>query len=151
MALILQHLRTAPPPKLNPARPLMPGHPPAAQLPLDPATYLTVVVDSVAPLIRVEYWTGYMGGGQSMPMPLPLKERMRRRAAWQWILDAVAKKPSRGSGRKQFADRVAQEIIAIAEGRSTVWQRRNDLHKLGTASRANVGRKKLLKNSLAKK
>ena len=55
-----------------------------------------------------------------------------------WILDIVEKKPSRGSGRGMFANRFAEEIIAVIEGRSKVWEKRQQVHKLGTAARANL-------------
>ncbi|KAK3364883.1 hypothetical protein B0T24DRAFT_683525 [Lasiosphaeria ovina] len=37
---------------------------------------------------------------------------------FQWILDVVEKKPSEGSGRGMFPTRVAEEIVAVVEGRS---------------------------------
>ena len=55
-----------------------------------------------------------------------------------WILDVVSKKRTIGSGRKMFAHKVADELIAIVEGRSGVWDRRNAVHKLGIAARANL-------------
>ncbi|CAK7221817.1 hypothetical protein SCUCBS95973_004628 [Sporothrix curviconia] len=138
MAVILNHLRTAPTPKLDPAHPLLPGHPPAAQLPLNPVVYLTFVIDSVAPLIRIMQLSGAAGGGRSLPVPVPLAQRQRRRAAFMWILETVNKKQSRASGRNTFATRIAEEIVAIAEGRSGLWDKRLQLHKLGTASRINT-------------
>ncbi|KAJ2975023.1 hypothetical protein NQ176_g5747 [Zarea fungicola] len=62
----------------------------------------------------------------------------RRRRAFTWILEAVEKKPSKGSGRTQFAHRLAEEIIAVVEGRSSVWDKRKLTHKQGTTARANV-------------
>lgn len=43
-----------------------------------------------------------------------------------------------GSGRGGFAQRIAQELISVVEGRSGVWDRRNAVHKLGVAARANL-------------
>ncbi|KIH94194.1 30S ribosomal protein [Sporothrix brasiliensis 5110] len=138
MALVLNYLRTAPPPKIDPNFPLMTGNLPAEALPLDPVRYLNVVVDSVAPLIRILHLAGQAGGGRALPVPAPLNERQRRRAAFTWILENASKRPSRGSGRNTFAHRVAEEIIAVAEGRSSVWEKRRMVHKQGTAARANV-------------
>ena len=143
MAYILEHLRTSPPPTLNPMRPLLPGAPPPSHLPLDPVAYLTLAVDSVAPLIRIARYSGIVGGGQALEVPLPLRIRQRRRTAFQWILDVVDRKPSRGSGRKQFPYRVAEEIVAVAEGRSAVWNKRMEVHKTGTAARANLSNRAL--------
>lgn len=136
-------LRTAPAPIYSPKYPLLPGSPPAAHLPLNPVLYLTVAIDSVAPLIRVNYVKGAAGGGRALELPMPLRVRQRRRIAFQWIMDAVNKKPSKGSGRQQFPARIAEEIIAVVEGRSSVWDKRSMIHKLGTAARANIGSNKL--------
>ncbi|KAK6073915.1 30s ribosomal protein s7 [Seiridium cupressi] len=138
MALILNFLRTSPAPKVNPQRPLLPGSPPPAQLPLDPILYLTLAVDSVAPLMRVKNMKGMAGGGMALEVPEPLTIRQRRRTAMLWILDVVNKKKSRGSGRTQFAARMAEELVAVVEGRSPVWDKRQIIHKLSTASRANL-------------
>ncbi|KAI1407243.1 ribosomal protein S7 [Hypoxylon sp. FL1857] len=138
MSLILNYLRTTPAPKVSPLRPLLPGSPPPSQLPLNPLLYLTLAIDSVAPLVRIRALKGAAGGGQALELPEPLPVRARRRQAMMWILDVVERKRSTGSGRAQFATRFAQEIVAVVEGRSAVWDRRNQVHKLGTAARANL-------------
>ncbi|KAI8234184.1 37S ribosomal protein S7 [Colletotrichum sp. SAR 10_86] len=138
MAMVLNFLRQSPPPILNPRFPLLPGAPPAPHLPLNPVLYITLAVDSVAPLIKIRRIPGGAGGGRPLELPAPLAVRQRRRAAFAWILDVVNKKPSKGSGRTQFAHRLAEEIIAVVEGRSPVWEKRLGLHKLGTATRANL-------------
>ncbi|KAG7113853.1 37S ribosomal protein S7 like [Verticillium longisporum] len=150
MAMILNYLRTAPAPILSTKNPLMAGHPPASHFPFNPVMYLTIVIDSVAPLVKVRYIPGAAGGGRPLEMPGPLAVRQRRRMAFQWILDAVAKKRSTGSGRTQLAHRIANEIIAIAEGRSGVWEKRIAVHKLATATRANLGAQ-LVKNMVGRK
>ncbi|KAL9603140.1 MAG: hypothetical protein Q9219_001343 [cf. Caloplaca sp. 3 TL-2023] len=138
MAIILNHLRTASPPTVNPDRPLLPGSPPASHLPLNPILYLTLAIDSVAPLLRIRSQKGIAGGGAALQMPVPLAVRQRRRQAVMWILDAASKKPARGSGRGQFAQRVAEEVVAVIEGRSGVWDRRGAIHKLAVGARANL-------------
>jgi small subunit ribosomal protein S7 len=37
-----------------------------------------------------------------------------------------------------FAHRFASEIVSVMEGRSAVWDRRQNQHKLATAARANL-------------
>ncbi|RDW94412.1 ribosomal protein S7 [Coleophoma crateriformis] len=138
MSFILNHLRTAPPPQVNPARPLLPGTPPPSHLPLNPVLYLTAAIDSVAPLLRIRSMKGAAGGGTALQLPAPLGLRQRRRTAIKWILDSASKKRSRGSGRGQFAQRVAEEIVSVVEGRSAVWDRRQLIHKTGTSARANL-------------
>lgn len=143
MAIIMNYLRTAPAPIYSPKFPLLPGTPPAAHLPLNPILYLTVAIDSVAPLLKVKNIAGAGGGGRALELPIPLTLRQRRRVAFMWILEVVNKKPSKGSGRKQFPYRIAEEIVSVVEGRSGVWDKRKTVHKLGTAARANIGSNKL--------
>ncbi|KAF5860761.1 low-affinity phosphate transporter [Aspergillus alliaceus] len=132
MAFILDHLRTASPPQPNPKRPLLPG-PPAPQLPLNPVLYLTSIVDSVAPLIKIRQQKGIAGGGVSVQIPVPLALRQRRRTAIKWIIDGSDKRRD-----TKFAQRVANELVAVAEGRSGVWDKREQQHKLGIAGRSNL-------------
>lgn len=138
MSLLLNQLRLAPPPGIDPQRPLIPGSPPAQQLPLDPIRYLGVAIDSVAPLFRIRSIPGAAGGGNALQVPQPLNLRQRRRAATMWILEAASKRPSHGSGGGPFAHRIADEIRAVVEGRSLIWEKRTALHKLGVSLRANV-------------
>lgn len=56
----------------------------------------------------------------------------------QWILTAASKRKTKGSGRGGLAQKVAEELVGVVEGRSGVWERRNAVHKLGVAARANV-------------
>ncbi|KAH1277660.1 hypothetical protein KXX33_008237 [Aspergillus fumigatus] len=134
MSFILDHLRTAPPPQPHPKRRLLPG-PPSPQLPLNPVLYLTLIVDSVAPLIKIRQQKGIAGGGAAVQIPVPLMQRQRRRTAIRWIIDASDKRRD-----SSFAQRVAHELVAVAEGRSGVWDRREAVHKLGVAGRSNLGR-----------
>lgn len=138
--MAMNFLRTAPEPTFSPKFPLLPGTPPASHLSLNPVLYLTVAVDSVAPLIKIKPIPGAGGGGRALDVPQPLSVRQRRRRAFTWILEAIEKKPSKGSGRTQFAHRLADEIIAVVEGRSSVWEKRRMVHKQGTTARANVGK-----------
>jgi len=133
MSIILDTLRTSSPPNIQSRRPLI-GAPPAPQLPLDPVLYLTLIVDSVAPLFRIRQQKGIAGGGTAVQVPHPLTLRQRRRTAIKWIIDGSEKRRD-----AQLAHRVANELIAIAEGRSGVWDRRDQQHKIGISGRANLG------------
>lgn len=130
MDTILDHLRTASPPRLDSR--LLPG-PTASQLPLDPVTYLTLVVDSVAPIVKIRQQKGAAGGGRALPIPIPLSLRQRRRTAIMWIIQASEKKRD-----PQLAKRLVQEIVSVAEGKSGIWDKRAQVHKAATSARVNV-------------
>ncbi|EAW08299.1 mitochondrial 37S ribosomal protein uS7m [Aspergillus clavatus NRRL 1] len=132
MSFILDHLRTASPPQPHPKRLLLPG-PPGPQLPLNPVLYLTLIVDSVAPLIKIRQQKGIAGGGAAVQIPVPLALRQRRRTAIRWIIDASDKRRD-----STFAQRVANELVSVAEGRSGVWDKREAVHKLGVSGRSNL-------------
>jgi len=96
--------------------------------------YLTLAIDSLAPIIRLRAQKGAAGGGASLMIPVPLAVRQRRRTAIMWLIDAASKRRD-----KTFPHRVADQIVAVVEGRSSLWDKRINLHKLGVASRSNVG------------
>ncbi|KIW78859.1 hypothetical protein Z517_08698 [Fonsecaea pedrosoi CBS 271.37] len=130
MQFILDALRTssAPPTNKDLISPL-----PLQSLPLSPVAYLTAIIDSVAPLVKIRQQRGLLGGGASMPIPVPLRLRQRRRTAIQWILTAAE-----GRREDKLAERVAKELLGVAEGRSSAWEKRARIHKLAISARANV-------------
>ena len=141
MRIILNHLRTSPPPNepnQNTRRllTLPPSIPTPTYLPLNPVYYLTHAIDSVAPLTRIRSQRGLAGGGVALQIPVPLSLRRRRRTAVQWILDAVEKRKGGTSG---FAKRFAEELVSIVEGRSGTWEKRTNLHRLAVGGRSNLG------------
>lgn len=138
MAVILNYLRTTPAPHPRPDRPLLIDSSSVSRLPLDPIQYLSVAIDSVAPLLRLRNQKGGAGGGLGLQIPMPLGIRQRRRTAVQWILDAASKRRTKGSGRDGFAHKVAEELVSIVEGRSGLWDRRGMIHKQGVSARANL-------------
>ena len=138
VAVILNYLRTTPPPTVNPSRPLIPGAPPPSHLPLNPVLYLTLAIDSVAPLMRIRSQKGAAGGGVALQIPIPLGLRQRRREAVMWIIDAASKRRASGSGKDMFAQKVAQELVSIVEGKSSLWERRGGIHKLAVSARSNL-------------
>lgn len=146
--MVLNYLRTTPPPKLNPQKPLLPGSPPPEHLPLNPNLYFMLAIDSVAPLIRIRGFTGLAGGGKALEVPVPIDRRARRRIAFSWIMDVVNKKESPGSGRKMLPHRIGAEIVAVAQGTSSVWDKRHELHKRGMTIRANLSSPQLGKRKI---
>lgn len=160
MTDILDTLRTAPPPQLNPQFPqrtlllsdgasptALPAtqlaqlpvdentitHLPRSTLPLHPIAYLTTIIDSVSPLLKIQQARGIAGGGASLPIPTPLTVRQRRRQAIQWILSAADNRKD-----TKLSDRVARELLAVAEGKSSVWEKRAMVHRLAVTARSNI-------------
>ena len=134
MSIILDTLRTTPPPQPAAARPLLlpPGFP-ASLLPLSPIAYLTTAIDSLAPLVKIRQQRGVMGGGASLPIPVPMGVKQRRRTAMQWILAAAGKRKE-----SRLADRVSREIVNVANGTSAAWERRGQVNKMAISARSNV-------------
>ncbi|EXJ94961.1 hypothetical protein A1O1_00079 [Capronia coronata CBS 617.96] len=128
---ILDNLRKAPAPSSG--ADTLKTNLPRDQLPLSPVQYLTAIIDSVAPLVKIRQQKGILGGGAAMPVPVPLQRRQRRRAAIQWILAGAENRRD-----TKLAERVSKELLAVAEGRGTAWERRSRLHKMATSARANV-------------
>ncbi|KAL0632263.1 hypothetical protein Q9L58_008862 [Maublancomyces gigas] len=131
---ILSILRTKPAPKPNAQTPtpLIAGTPPLSSLPSDPITYLQTAIDSVAPLMKITAAKG--AGGTKDLIPSPLNVRQRRRAALEWICNAADKRKD----RDRLAVRFADEIVSVVEGRSSVWEKRSQIHRQAIMARANV-------------
>ena len=111
------------------------AHLPRSTLPLHPVEYLTTLIDSVSPLVKIRQQRGLAGGGASTPIPVPLGVRQRRRQAIQWIL-AVA------DNRREtnLSERVAKELLKVADGTSGVWERRAMVHRLAVTARSNIAK-----------
>jgi len=73
-------------------------------------------------------------GGFSNQVPEPLNERQRRRTAINWMLTVSNGKKD----KMRFAERFAEEVVAVIEGRSSAWDRRLQIHKTAVGARANV-------------
>jgi small subunit ribosomal protein S7 len=87
----------------------------------------------VAPLVKVRQMKGVAGGGKTLPVPVPMGVKMRRRTAIKWILDSADKR-----NEVRLTDRVSREIINVAEGTSSTWEKRLIVHKVAVSSRINV-------------
>jgi small subunit ribosomal protein S7 len=143
MFRILETLRTAPPPSSGSNNLLSDASIETEKttqpwvrredLPNSPIQYLTSAIDSVAPLIKIRNQRGILGGGQALPIPVALRVKQRRRTAIQWILTSAE-----NNRDTYLADRVAKEIIKVANGTSSVWEKRAQVHRQATTARSNV-------------
>ena len=87
----------------------------------------------MAPLVKIRQVKGVAGGGKTLPIPVPIGVKMRRRTAIKWMLDNADKR-----NEVRLADRISREIINIAEGTSSAWEKRLIVHKMAVSSRINV-------------
>ncbi|KAI9189997.1 hypothetical protein H9P43_001430 [Blastocladiella emersonii ATCC 22665] len=95
-----------------------------------PPALFAEAVDRVAPLLETK---AFKRGTKVLQIPKALNERQRNRRAIVWILDAASKRPE-----KEFAKRLANELVAVLEGASEAVKRKNTLYKLALANRVNV-------------
>lgn len=89
--------------------------------------------------MRIRSQRGAAGGGAALQIPVPLGLRQRRRTAFTWVLESASKKANKGTGRSDFARRIAEELVSIVEGKSALWDRRVNVHKVATSARSNLG------------
>ena len=69
----------------------------------------------------------------STPCPFPLGIRQRRRQAIQWIMAAAEKRQE-----IKLSDRLGKELLKVADGTSSVWDKRDLLHRMGVSARSNI-------------
>lgn len=129
---VLDILRTKPPPKEQTKYNLIANHPALVSLPRNPCAYLQTAIDSVAPLMRLR--SQKAAGGFSNQVPEPLNERQRRRTAVKWMLTVSSNKKD----KMRFAERFAEEVVAVVEGKSAAWDRKLQIHKTAVGARSNV-------------
>lgn len=53
-------------------------------------------------------------------------------------LDRCFEAEERGEWQEQFGTACGAGVISVIEGKSGVWEKRNAIHKLGVAARANI-------------
>lgn len=97
----------------------------------DPVIVLRDTLESLAPLLDTKVLK--TGTAKNKVVPFPLTQRKRYRYAILWILDAAEKKKS-----PDYSVRLAEEIIAAYEGKSSGYEKRVQMHKTAIAQRAYV-------------
>jgi small subunit ribosomal protein S7 len=96
----------------------------------DPLLVLTEAIESTSPMLKL---TSAKKGSKVIHVPTALRERQRRRKAIVWILEGAAKRPE-----KTFEARLSGELLAVINGVSSALTKKNSLHKLALANRANA-------------
>ncbi|CAB5362256.1 ribosomal protein S7 [Rhizophagus irregularis] len=96
----------------------------------DPYLITKAAIEKASPLVS---HMSYKKGSKVTLIPKALNERQRRHKGIRWILDASDKR----SG-KNFSIRLANEILAVINGDSAALKKKEQLHKLALANRANL-------------
>ncbi|CCH61812.1 hypothetical protein TBLA_0F02730 [Henningerozyma blattae CBS 6284] len=97
----------------------------------DPKKLLHECLDSLAPLVTTK--TFKTGTAKAATIPVPLSERQRHRMAWKWIMDGANKRVS-----SDISVRLGQELLAVYNGNSSGFEKRNQMHKTAVANRAYI-------------
>lgn len=97
----------------------------------DPVTYVEDTLDRLGPLMATK--VEKTGVAKNRVVPYPLNERQRIRYAVVWILQGAEKKKS-----PDYSVRLAEEIMAAYEGKSSGFDRKAQMHKSAMAHRAYI-------------
>lgn len=97
----------------------------------DPIEILKKSLDDLAPLMVVKTFS--TGVAKKSVVPIPLSERQRHRIAWKWIVESANKRVS-----SDFAVRLGEELIAVYKGKSSAYEKRDQMHKAAIANRAYI-------------
>ncbi|KAF9904382.1 hypothetical protein EC991_002721 [Linnemannia zychae] len=100
----------------------------------DPYHVILDALELASPILKL---TAIKKGSKVLQVPTPMTERQRRRKAIVWILEASDKR----KGEKLFKDRLATEFLAVVNGNSGALVKKNQLHKMALANRANASLK----------
>lgn len=96
----------------------------------DPLLVLTEAIESASPMLKL---TSAKKGSKVIHVPTALRERQSRRKAIVWILEGASKRPE-----KTFEARLSGELLSVINGASSALTKKNSLHKLALANRANA-------------
>ena len=96
----------------------------------DPLLVLTEAIESASPMLKL---TSAKKGSKVIHVPTALRERQSRRKAIVWILEGASKRPE-----KTFEARLSGELLSVINGTSSALTKKNSLHKLALANRANA-------------
>lgn len=97
----------------------------------DPVELLKKALDDMAPLMMVK--TFNTGVAKAAVIPVPLSQRQRNRIAWKWIVEGANKRVS-----NDFAVRLGEELVAVYEGKSSGFEKRDQMHKTAIAHRSYI-------------
>ncbi|CDF90285.1 related to 37S ribosomal protein S7,mitochondrial [Zygosaccharomyces bailii ISA1307] len=97
----------------------------------DPVELMKKSLDDLAPLMMVK--TFNTGVAKAAVIPVPLNQKQRNRIAWKWIVEGANKRAS-----CDFAVRLGEELVAVYKGKSTGFDKRDQMHKTAIAHRAYI-------------
>jgi small subunit ribosomal protein S7 len=88
-------------------------------------------IDKVSPLVKTK---STKMNGKNQLFPKPLSQRQSRRIGIDWIaIEATKRKGDYG-----FGERIGVEMLKIMDGTSTLFAKRENVHKQALANRSNL-------------
>lgn len=96
----------------------------------DPKAILQDAILKAAPLIKIK---SSKRGGKNVLMPIALNQRQRQRIGIEWIVGEVNK-----STRPSVGLRIANQVMGILQGTSSLLQKRSLVHKQALANKSNL-------------
>ncbi|GAV56215.1 hypothetical protein ZYGR_0BA01210 [Zygosaccharomyces rouxii] len=97
----------------------------------DPVEVLKKSLDDLAPLMVVK--TFNTGVAKAAVIPVPLNQRQRNRIAWKWIVEGADKRVS-----CDFSVRLGEELVAVYRGKSSGFDKRDQMHRTAISHRAYI-------------
>jgi ribosomal protein S7 len=96
----------------------------------DPLLVLKEAINKASPTVKI---LNKKKGAKATQVPAPLNDRQKAFRAIKWIIEASDKRQDHS-----FSVRLAQELLAVVNGNSPVLAKKEQLHRLAVASRANL-------------
>ncbi|ODV94818.1 hypothetical protein PACTADRAFT_44127 [Pachysolen tannophilus NRRL Y-2460] len=99
------------------------------QLRTNPVLVLKDCLDKLGPLITTR--TLKTGFAKNVTIPSPLNKKQRDRIAFTWMLEGSDKRASH-----DFSVRLSEEILSVHEGKSSGFEKRQQMHRAAALHRA---------------
>ena len=89
---------------------------------------LAQALDNVKPTVELK---SRRVGGATYQIPIEVRPARRQTLAMRWVIDAARRR-----GEKSMAQRLANELLEVAENKGTAFKKREDTHRMADANKA---------------
>ena len=94
----------------------------------EPLEIFSTAMGNVKPMVEVK---SRRVGGANYQVPVEVRPSRRSALAMRWVREAAKKR-----GEKSMAQRLANELLEAAEGRSGAMKKREEVHRMAEANKA---------------